>query len=85
MGKRTDKRQLSTIRAVRQVLQSEDELAHLSDEESAMLAGQLTDLVARVERLRTLGPEYAGLSVSDDVRQLLTRLEAGAGLATGVH
>ncbi len=76
---------VSTFDAVRQVVQAETATAGLSLEESAMLAGQLTELVARVERVRALGPAFAGLDVSRDVRDILARLEVGSSLETGVH
>ena len=75
----------STLSAVRDVLADDVELADLSAEETAMLTSQLTSLVARVERVRSLGPAYAGVDVSPDIRELLTRLEAGSSLVTGVH
>ena len=76
---------VSTFDAVRQVVQAETAATGLSTEESALLAGQLTELVARVERVRALGPAFAGLDVSRDVRDILARLEVGSSLETGVH
>jgi len=76
---------VSTFDAVRQVVQAETATAGLSHEESALLAGQLTELVARIERVKALGPAFAGLDVSGDVRDILTRLEVGSCLETGVH
>ena len=75
----------SALDAVRRTLQSERDLSSLSQEETAMLAGQLTDLLARVERVRSLGPAFAGIEVSRDVQELLVRLEAGSSLISGVH
>jgi hypothetical protein len=76
---------VSTFDAVRQVVQAETATAGLSTEESALLAGQLTELVARVERVRALGPAFAGIDASGDVRDILARLEVGSSLETGVH
>ena len=75
----------STLDAVREVLHADDDLGGLSPEETALLTSQLTTLVARVERVRALGPDYAGIDVSSDVQELLMRLEAGSSLATGLH
>ena len=50
-----------------------------------MLVSQLTDLVGRVERVRTLGPAFADIDVSQNVQDLLVRLEVGSSLQTGVH
>jgi len=75
----------SPFDAVRQVLQSDEDLGVLSSEETALLAGQLTMLLARVERVQALGDAYADVDVSHDVQQLLVRLEAGSSLGTGVH
>jgi hypothetical protein len=75
----------SVCDAVRQAIRSDVDLAALSPQESAMLAGHLTQLVARVERVRALGPAYAGIEVSRDVQELLVRLEVGSSLETGVH
>ncbi len=71
--------------AVRQVIGSQCELPELSSEERAMLVSQLTDLVGRVERVRTLGPAFADVDVSQNVQDLLVRLEVGSSLQTGVH
>lgn len=74
-----------TLSAIRDVLQSDADLSSLSKEETALLTSQLTNLVARVERVRALGPAYAGVDVSPDIRELLVRLEAGSSLVTGIH
>ncbi|NIA22146.1 MAG: hypothetical protein GWP05_09340 [Anaerolineaceae bacterium] len=50
-----------------------------------MLVSQLTDLVGRVERVRALGPAFAEVDVSQNVQDLLVRLEVGSSLQTGVH
>jgi hypothetical protein len=71
--------------AIRSVLRSDPDLDQLSPEESAQLTSQLTSLVERVDRIRALGPAYAGVDVSPDIRELLVRLEAGSSLVTGVH
>ncbi|MBN2584728.1 MAG: hypothetical protein JXL80_16820 [Planctomycetes bacterium] len=71
--------------AVRRVLRSDPMAEDLSSEETAMLVSQLTDLVGRVDRVRALGPAFADLSVSQNVQDLLARLEVGSGLQTGVH
>lgn len=75
----------TTLSAIRDVLRSDADLSSLSREETALLTSQLTSLVARVERVRTLGPAYAGVDVSPDIRELLMRLEAGSNLVTGIH
>lgn len=74
-----------TLAAVRRAIRAEADVPGLSSEETSLLAGQLTDLVARVERVRQLGPEYARVDVSRDVQELLVRLEVGSMLQTGVH
>lgn len=74
-----------TLAAVRRAIRAEADVPGLSPEETSLLAGQLTDLVARVERVRQLGPEYARVDVSRDVQELLVRLEVGSMLQTGVH
>jgi len=73
------------IDAVRRVLQSDRDLSVLSPEETSLLAGQLTMLLARVERVKALGGAYAEVEASRDVHELLARLEAGSSLSTGVH
>lgn len=75
----------AAVDAVRQAIQSESDVAALSPEESALLVSQLTTLLARVERLRALGPVYAGIGVSRDVQELLARLEVGSSMSSGVH
>lgn len=91
MGKRmrgcstVDGESRTALSAIRDVLRSDTDLSTLSAEETAMLTSQLTSLVARVERVRALGPAYAGVDVSPDIRELLVRLEAGSSLVTGVH
>lgn len=91
MGKRIDVEgksrgeSVSAVRAVREVIQADGDLDQLSPEETALLTSQLTNLLTRVERVRDLGPAYAGVDVSPDVQELLTRLEAGSSLLTGVH
>ena len=75
----------TALSAIRDVLQSDADLSHLSQEETALLTSQLTNLVARVERVRALDPAYAGVDVSPDIRELLVRLEAGSSLVTGIH
>ena len=75
----------SAFDAVRQAVRADPDLGILSQAERAALAVQLTTLLARVERVRALGPAYAGVEASEDVRELLMRLEAGSSLATGVH
>jgi len=71
--------------AVRRVLRNDPLAEDLSCEEAAMLVSQLTDLVGRVDRVRALGPAFADISVSQDIQDLLARLEVGSGLQTGVH
>ena len=85
MSQATKMRCNSTLAAVRQAIRAEADVPGLSAEETSLLAGQLTDLVARVERVRRLGPAYASIDVSRDVQELLVRLEAGSMLHTGVH
>lgn len=89
MGKRRDVAGVgpsgTTLSVVREVLRSDADLSELSREETALLTSQLTSLVARVERVRALGPAYAGVDVSPDLRELLMRLEAGSSLVTGIH
>lgn len=75
----------SPLAAVREALRADRNLDSLSAEETAMLTSQLTTLLARVERVRSLGPGYAGIDLAPDVHELLVRLEAGSNLATGVH
>lgn len=75
----------SDFDAVRHVLQSDQDLGILSPQEMVLLTSQLTSILARVERVRSLGPAYAGVGVSPDVQQLLVRLEVGSSLTTGVH
>ncbi len=85
MSQATKSGNKATLAAVRRAIRAEAELPGLSAEEANMLAGQLTDLVARVERVRNLGPAYAKVDVSRDVQELLVRLEVGSMLHTGVH
>ena len=80
-GGRTD----AAFDAVRRVLQSDRDLSVLSPEETSLLAGELTMLLARVERVKALGGAYAEVEASRDVHELLARLEAGSSLSTGVH
>jgi hypothetical protein len=75
----------SAFEAARQTLRSRAGVAGLSPEETSLLMGQLTTLLERAHRVRALGPAYAGIDVSRDVRQLLARLEVGSSLASGVH
>ncbi len=75
----------TTLDAVKEALRSDAVPQDLSSEETAILAGQLTDLVSRMERVRALGPAFAGVSVSEDVRELLARMEMGSSLVSGVH
>jgi hypothetical protein len=75
----------SAFDAARRAVRADPDLGILSQAERAALAAQLTTLLARVERVRALGPAYAGVEASEDVRELLMRLEAGSSLATGVH
>jgi hypothetical protein len=67
------------------VLHNDPLAEDLSSEETAMLVSQLTDLVGRVDRVRALGPVFADIGVSQDIQDLLARLEVGSGLQTGVH
>ena len=75
----------TTLDAVKEALRSDAVHQDLSSEETAILAGQLTDLVSRMDRVRALGPAFAGVSVSEDVRELLARMEMGSSLVSGVH
>ena len=75
----------SAVDAVRHVLQGDTDLDVLSPEEAALLTSQLTGLVERAKRVRSLGRAYAGVDVSPSIKELLRRLEAGSSLVTGVH
>ena len=76
---------VTTLDAVRQAIRSDADVADLSPDETALLAAHLTTLLARVDRVRALGPAYAGVEASCDVQELLTRLEVGSSMSSGVH
>ncbi|MBM4019918.1 MAG: hypothetical protein FJ288_16625 [Planctomycetes bacterium] len=49
------------------------------------LRREVRRLEARLSRVRTLGGPYGEVDFSDNVRDLLGRLEAGATLSQAVH
>jgi hypothetical protein len=67
---------------VRKMMDSPDAEAYLSADR---LHREVRRLETRLARVQARGGAYRDVELSDDVRGLLARLEAGATLSTYVH
>lgn len=67
---------------VRRAIEDPTTQAYLS---AAGLRREVRRLETRVSQVQRRGGAYRGVDLSDDVRDLLARLEAGATLSTYVH
>jgi len=71
-----------SVELVRKAVSEPHAEAYLSADR---LHREVRQLEARVAQVRRLGGPYRRVALSDDVRDLLARLEAGATLSTYVH
>jgi hypothetical protein len=71
-----------SVELVRKAVSEPHAEAYLSADR---LHREVRHLEARVAQIRRLGGSYRRVDISDDVRGLLARLEAGATLSTYVH
>ena len=67
---------------IRKAIQSPNEEAYLSADR---LHREVRRLQTQLARVRSRGGSYRQVDVSNNVRELLARLEAGATLSTYVH
>lgn len=67
---------------LRKAMEAPNAMAYLSADR---VHREVRRLQARLARVKTRGGAYRSVDVSDDVRELLARLEAGATLSTYVH